>query len=171
VYVLDGDRWLLASVHDIASDSGAAAGERLGELAWLVGAWQSDGQGKQLQLEFQWIAGKRFLQRTHRVTQAGEVVSDGVQIIGADPLASGIRSWTFSSEGGYSQGAWTSQEGGWAIESTGVTTEGAPTRTINLLKRIDENSLSWQAVERWAGNTRLPDQDAIVARKVPSPPR
>jgi uncharacterized protein (TIGR02246 family) len=119
VHVQQNGKWLMATVRESHVDAPSNYG-RLQALDWLVGKWQAKSDDAQVDTDFHWIANKSFLMRNYTVRRAGAIASSGVQIIGFDPLAARIRSWSFDSSGGYGAGMWTSAEGGWRIESRGT---------------------------------------------------
>ena len=45
----------------------------------------------------------------------GQVDISGIQVIGWDPIAKAIRSWTFDSNGGFAEGKWEHRGDRWFI--------------------------------------------------------
>ena len=88
------------------------------DLEWLIGDWSSEHEGVQLDVTCRWIANKNFVERTHQVTEGGHVTSSGSEIIGWDPSAQVIKSWTFSSDGGHAVGVWSGHDSGWVVETS-----------------------------------------------------
>jgi hypothetical protein len=62
------------------------------------------------------------------------------------------------------------KEGRWFIRNRGVLPDGQLATMVNVMKQVDENSLTWQTIERTAGDELLPniDEIEIVRRLVPS---
>ena len=81
----------------------------------------------------------------------------GIQIIGWDPVAAGIRSWTFDSDSGFGSEQWTKDGKNWVLEATGVTRDGAQTAATNILSPIDHDHFTWQSVRRSLDQVRLND--------------
>ena len=93
----------------------------------------------------------------------------GVKIIGWDPQASQIRSWSFDSSGGHGTGLWTAVSEGWRIETTGTLADGTLTSSRDLLIRVpeEENVLGWRSYDRRAGQVLLPATKEIVLDRAP----
>jgi uncharacterized protein (TIGR02246 family) len=167
VHVQQNGKWLMATVRESHVDAPSNYG-RLQSLEFLVGRWQAKTDDAQVDTDVRWIANKSFLMRNYTVRRAGAIASSGVQIIGFDPLAGRIRSWSFDSSGGYGAGLWTSGPDGWRIESTGVLADGTPTSSRDTLVRVagEDNTFGWRSTNRTAGGAALADLPEIVLDRV-----
>jgi uncharacterized protein (TIGR02246 family) len=163
VHVLQDGKWLMASVRESAMVVPSAYG-RLQELEWLVGTWETKTDNGVVQTSFRWLANNSFLQREYTIRQNGLTVSSGAQIIGWDPQAGKIRSWSFDGSGGYGTALWSLTGDGWSMESNGVTNDGTPTSSKDFLIRIpgERNVFGWRSVNRTIGDVRLPDLPEVV---------
>jgi hypothetical protein len=85
-----------------------------------------------------------------------------MQVIGWDPAAKKIRSWTFDSNGTFAEGTWELRGGKWFISNKGVLPDGRVATMVNVMKQVDENSFTWQTVDRTAGGELQPNIDEIV---------
>jgi hypothetical protein len=85
----------------------------------------------------------------------------GMQIIGWDPVAKHIRSWTFDSDGGFSEGVWTRKDDRWMIRKTGVLADGRKASSVNIVKHLDNNSFTLQSVARAVDGEILPNIDEV----------
>ena len=166
-HVLTGGRWLMASVRE-AKVAVASNHSRVESLAWLVGTWKTERDGTTRESKIRWFANKSFLEREYKVSDDGIVVSSGKQIIGWDPNAGKIRSWSFDASGGYGTGVWTATPEGWQIETTGVLADGTPTSSRDLLIRVpgEDNVLGWRSVARTMGEASLPDTPEVVFDRI-----
>ncbi len=117
-------------------------------------------------VQFRWVAGHSFLERTYSVEQRGRITTSGVQLIGRDVASGELQSWSFTSDAGYAIGSWIAQPDGWSIVTRGKLPDGTTTRAVNYLTRLNEDTLSWQSRERKAGDTSLPDTDAVRLTRV-----
>ena len=90
----------------------------------------------------------------------------GVQIVGWDPAAKQIRSWVFDSDGGFGEGKWTKKDQRWYIQATGTLPDGSKTSAVNIITYVDENTFTWQSVNREAGGEILPNVDEVVVGRV-----
>ena len=167
VHTLENGQWLMATVREtrIELPSNFA---RLENLQWLIGTWENKGEGTIVRATFQWIAHKSFVERSYSVIQGGVVISSGVQIIGWDPQASQIKSWSFDSSGGLGTGYWTVTPEGWRIDNLGAAADGTPTSSRDFLIRVagEDRILGWRSVDRQIGKTKLPDTREVVLDRV-----
>ncbi len=168
VHVLEDGKWRMATVRETAIDlpSNYAA---LKDLEWLVGNWKLEADGTTVENKIHWIANKSFLQRDYTVREQGVTTSSGMQIIGWDPQAGRIRSWSFDSAGGHGGGLWSKVADGWQIKSSGVLPDGTPTTAVDHLIRVpDENDVfGWESTDRHVGEAELPDLKEAVLDRVP----
>ena len=141
---------------------------RVESLGWLVGTWKAERDGTAVHTTVRWIANKSFLEREYTIRKDGIAVSSGKQIIGWDPKAGQIRSWSFDASGGHGTGLWTATPDGWRIESSGVLPDGTPTSSRDLLIRVpgEDNVLGWRSVARTAGGASLPDTPEVVLDRI-----
>jgi hypothetical protein len=86
----------------------------------------------------------------------------GMQIIGWDPVAKQIRSWVFDSDGGFSEGNWTRKGDRWLIHQLGTLPDGSKTSAVNVIKQIDNDSFTWQSVDRSVNGEMLPQVDEVL---------
>jgi len=166
-HVQEGGKWLMAAVRETAIPLFSSSG-RLEELGWLIGSWKTKSEGATVNTSFRWVANKSFIQREYRVQQSGTATSSGTQIIGWDPQAERIRSWSFDSSGGHGTSLWSTVPEGWLIESTGTLADGTPTSSRELLIRVagEDNVFGWRSFDRRAGRAALPDLREVVLDRV-----
>lgn len=128
----------------------ATAGEHLAELAWLIGEWAETDKTNDLEVrsQFVWARGGNFITRNVTVKRAGETTLEGWQIIGWDPIAAGIRSWTFDSEGGFAEGTWTREGERWLLREVGVGPDGSRTGADNTFTKLGADRFAWESNNR-----------------------
>ena len=153
-------KWLLDRVTDKSKEVVPSHYEQLKALEWMVGSWTNETAGAEVELECNWTKNKNYLTRAFKIAIGGQEIS-GVQVIGWDPAAKAIRSWTFDSNGAFAEGAWELKEGRWFIRNRGVLPDGQSATMVNVMKQVDDNSLTWQTIERTAGDELLPNIDEI----------
>jgi uncharacterized protein (TIGR02246 family) len=154
-------KWLLDRVTDKSKEIVPSHYEQLKALEWMVGSWTNETAGAEVELECNWTKNKNYLTRAFKIAIPGQDEISGVQVIGWDPAAKAIRSWTFDSNGAFAEGAWELKEGRWFIRNRGVLHDGQSATMVNVMKQVDENSLTWQTIERTAGDELLPNIDEI----------
>lgn len=164
VHVKYDGKWLIASVRE-SPHVPASNHEHLKDLAWLVGDWHAKGDGKTIRFHCVWEGNKNFLGRTFVIEEKGHKRT-GRQIIGWDPIAGQVRSWTFDDEGGFGGEMWTRDGDRWVGEATGVMRNGRETRAVNIITRLDDNTFTWQSVRRGVNGSNLPDTARITVERI-----
>jgi uncharacterized protein (TIGR02246 family) len=154
-------RWLLDRVTDKSKEAAPSHYEQLKVLEWMVGKWTTNADNADVELDCNWTKNQNFLTRAFKISLGDESFS-GMQIIGWDPAAKSIRSWTFDSNGTFSEGTWQQRGGRWFIRNRGTLPDGRPATMINVMKQVDENSFTWQTIERTAGDELLPNIDEML---------
>lgn len=165
VHVKVDGKWLMSLVRDSRIEIPSAY-RNLQSLEWLIGSWHAEEHGHHSDVTCRWVANKSYVQRTYWVTGLeGLVIHSGIQIIGWNPQAGQIDSWTFASDGGHSVDRWTPNRNGWTIVSHGWLASGQPTSASTVLNKLDDGAMSWQSVSRSVAGTALLDTDQIILKK------
>jgi uncharacterized protein (TIGR02246 family) len=154
-------KWLLDRVTDKSKEDVAAHYEQLKVLEWMVGNWTAENADADVELECSWTKNKNFLTRSFKISVDGQDDISGMQVIGWDPAAKEIRSWTFDSNGTFAEATWERRGDRWFLRNRGVLPDGRPAAMINVMKQLDENSFTWQTIERTAGEELLPNIDEM----------
>ncbi len=129
----------------------------LNELGWMVGRWVDKGDQATITTTCLWMKNRKFLTRTFTVVIEGEPTLEGRQMIGWDPIAGRIRSWTFDSEGGYGEGRWIRDGNRWLVKKSFVLAGGERASTVNVITYVDRNTLRWQSTHREIDGELLPN--------------
>ena len=87
--------------------------EQLVDLAWMIGEWNDDKEGRKTQNVCRWTRNRNFITRSFEVSDATCVLGKGTEVIGWDPAAGCVRSWTFDSRGGFAGCVWEQVDGHW----------------------------------------------------------
>jgi len=165
IYTKVGNRWLLASVRDSNIDTASPSND-LVDLEWLIGDWTAEENGTTTESKCRWIVDKQFVERSYTTTMIDGSKTSGLQIIGWNPQANRMQSWSFTADGGSAIGVWSAIDSGWAAKVIGTTGSGDSTSAVNTLKRIDDNAYAWQSTDRTIGDVNLPDTNEVVIRRV-----
>ncbi len=117
-------RWMLESVREAATElpetSRSYAIRMIGDFS---GRWESVSGGQDVATHAFWTAGGGFLVRSH--TMQGDAGDREItEIIGWDPVRQGIRSWSFTSDGGFAEGSWTLDDDHFDVMLDGTTADG-----------------------------------------------
>ena len=121
----------------------------------------TDAEDAEVEVDCNWTKNQNFLTRAFKISIDDDSFS-GMQIIGWDPAAKAIRSWTFDSNGTFAEATWEQRGGRWFIRNRGTLPDGRTATMINVMKPVDANSFTWQTIERTAGGELLPNIDEIV---------
>lgn len=157
VYVKREGKWLLDRVTDKAPEVIPTHYEQLKPLEWMVGRWVDDAEDARVETECNWTKNRNFLTRSFAVTVGDQIDLSGMQIIGWDPAAKQIRSWTFDSDGGFAEAVWTHKKDRWYVHNKGVLAKGQKATMVNVIKPLDKDSFTWQTIERTVDGELLPN--------------
>ncbi len=162
VFVRREGQWLLDRVTEKDKEAIPSQYEHLKPLEWMIGSWVDKDDKVDVETECKWTKNQSFITRSFTVAAEGQVSVSGVQIIGWDPLAKAIRSWTFDSDGGFADATWTFKKDRWFVQNKGYLADGRKASMTNVIKPIDQNSFTWQTIERTAGGELLPNIDEVL---------
>jgi uncharacterized protein (TIGR02246 family) len=162
VYVKRDGQWLLDRVTDKAKEVIPSHYEQLKALEWMVGRWVDRDDNVTIETECNWTKHRNFLTRSFTIAVQGQIDMSGMQIVGWDPAAKTIRSWTFDSDGAFAEATWTRKAERWFIHNKGVLADGRKASMVNVIKPVDKDSFTWQTVERTAGGELLPNINEVV---------
>ena len=155
-------QWLLDRVTEKSKEAAPSHYEQLKPLEWMIGRWVDKDDNVDIQTECQWTKNRSFIARSFTIAVHGQTEMSGMQIVGWDPAAKTIRSWTFDSDGGFAEATWTRKADRWFIQNKGVLADGRKGSMVNVIKPVDQNSFTWRTVERTAGDELLPNVDEVL---------
>ena len=161
IHVRDNGQWKMAVVREWG-----AGQDRLDDLDWLIGAWQSKVKERDITLTFAKDKKKPFLVGEFAIKEKGKVVSSGSMKIGFDAQRGQLRSWHFDDDGGHGQAMWIRDGNRWVLDAIGALANGAETGAVNILARINNNELTWRSIDRVVGDAKLPDTVPIKLSRV-----
>ncbi|MGV3532292.1 MAG: YybH family protein [Chthoniobacteraceae bacterium] len=143
-------------------------GDRLAELAWLLGEWEESDKTNDLsvQSQYMWARGQNFLSRNVTVKRAGEVTLEGWQVIGWDPVEGRIRTWTFDGEGGFSEGTFTREGNRWLLRETGVAPDGSRTGWENTITKVSDDKFTLESHNRTLNGEPQPGIGRVEINRV-----
>jgi uncharacterized protein (TIGR02246 family) len=159
--VREGGRWLVAQLSESPGDS-----ESIEDLGWLVGEWKSkDKQGAEIQTIYAWHPNKKFLQAQFTIKEKGLTLS-GSQVIGVQPASGAIHSWVFEADGGVGEGEWERDGDHWLVTASGTMTDGRTLTETNILRRVDDDTFTWQSIDRHLGDETLSDLAPVKVTRI-----
>ncbi len=133
---------------DASTSAEAVTASPLNDLAWMVGTWVDRGDEVTITTDCSWTHQGKFLSRKFTIIEGDELMLEGTQVIGWDPLEGRIRSWTFDSEGGRGEGHWDRDGDRWLVKTSFVLASGERASSINVITRIDDDTMGWQSTNR-----------------------
>jgi uncharacterized protein (TIGR02246 family) len=167
IHVKKNDQWKISELIESPSPV-PTAGQRLAELAWLVGDWEESDKTNDLSVrsQFAWARGENFITRNVTVKKGGETTLEGWQIIGWDPIEERIRSWTFDSEGGFGEGTWTREGERWLLREIGVAADGSRSSADNTFTKLSADRFAWESNNRTLDGDPQPGIGRIEINRV-----
>ncbi|MGQ0635304.1 MAG: YybH family protein [Planctomycetaceae bacterium] len=170
LHVKQDGQWLVARARDFPASEPRPASEHLRQLEWLVGDWVDEGEDSLIATSCKWVDNRNFLLQEFQVRVAGRNAVSGTTRIGWDPLVKQFRSWIFDSEGGFAEGLWSRDGDTFTVRLTGVTRDGLPTSATNIIRRINESTMTWKSRDRVVGGQVEDDiGEFTVTRRAPPP--
>jgi uncharacterized protein (TIGR02246 family) len=160
-------KWRFDSVRDLSSEppeEEMPAAARLRALEWMVGDWRQSSAGTAVQGSCRWDKNRSFLLWDYTIKEGGDDLMNVTQRIGWDPLTGGFRSWIFDSEGGYAEGTWEPEGGGWVIRQSGVLPDGGTGSATAVLAPESLDAFGWRMTNRRVDGERLPDINVRFTR-------
>ena len=128
----------------------------------MFGSWVDEDENTSIVTDCKWTKNKSFIVRTFAVSVEDRIDMSGIQIIGWDAAVEQVRSWTFDSEGGFSEGRWTQKGDRWYVNKTGIMADGSKAAAVNIVTYLDDNSFKLQSTQRSAAGKLLPNIDEVM---------
>jgi uncharacterized protein (TIGR02246 family) len=159
--VREGGRWRVAQLSESPGDT-----ESIEDLGWLAGEWKSkDKEGAEIQTTYEWHPNKKFLQARFTIKEK-DLTLRGSQVIGVQPASGAVHSWVFEADGGVGEGDWRRDGDHWLVDASGTLTDGRTLTETNILRRINDDTFTWQSVDRHLGDETLPDLAPVKVTRV-----
>lgn len=169
VRMKDGDRWPLASYREFADDPLPTGAEMLAPLDWLVGEWVDESPEGTTRISYRWSDDGNFLLGDYNLSVGGAPTSTSQQRIGWDPVEGRLRSWTFDSDGGFSEGEWTAADDAWLVRSEATLPDGTTGSATVTIRPTDADHFVVESTDRVVAGVEEPDFRLVIARTPPAP--
>jgi uncharacterized protein (TIGR02246 family) len=164
-----GDHWPLASYREFSDDPLPTPTEMLASLDWIVGDWIDESPDGKTQISYRWSEDGNFLLGEYNLSVGGQSAGKSVQRIGWDPVEGTLRSWTFDSDGGFSEGEWMGTDEGWVVKSEATLPDGTIGSATVIIRPSDNDHFVVESTDRIVGGAEEPDFKLVIARKPPQP--
>ncbi len=165
---VDG-KWLIDSVHEMPLPTPESPRAALEPLAWLVGRWQDNSAGDAVDTTVRWSPSEAFLIRSFTMADAEGGAFEGTQIIGWDPRAGHIRSWTFHSDGSFGEGTWSKSGAEWLVRTVQTLPDGRAASGTQVIAPVDADTITVQTIAKEVDGVPQPSSDAVTVVRVPEP--
>jgi len=169
VRVKQADRWPIASYREFADDPTPTPREMLATLDWMVGEWVDESPEGRTTISYRWSEDGNFLLGDFNVSIGGKPGGKSSQRIGWDAVEGQLRSWTFDSDGGFSEGEWGAGENGWIVKSEATMPDGSSGSATVTITQKDADHFVIKSSDRVIAGAAEPDFRVVVARKPPAP--
>lgn len=169
-YVRENGRWLIAQLQELTEEPSGR--QRLDDLGWLIGTWESEGKGPRAHVTYEWTDNKAFIRSRYTIlgAKSSDAGESGTQVIGVDPASGRIHAWVFDSEGGIGESTWAWDGDEWVIDSTGTLGDGSEMTAQNFMTRTGDDSFTWRSVKRTLRGESLPDLGPVKVKRVAPKP-
>jgi uncharacterized protein (TIGR02246 family) len=166
VLVKKDGQWYLERLHDAVAHPPSHA-EHLEHLHWLIGAWTGEAEkGESRAATYDWAANQNFIVCSFTTTLNGAAIVGGTQFIGWDAVDKQVRSWSFYSQGGFSEGTWTNEGNRWLSKTTARTADGKKVSATIVVTKTDDDHMTWQMTKVIADGESLPDHELVKMKRV-----
>jgi|LakMenEpi03Aug12_release.lakeMendotaPanAssembly.Ray.scaffolds.fasta_scaffold01460_8 uncharacterized protein (TIGR02246 family) len=169
VHVKDGDAWKLAMVREFANDPAPTPYDYLMPLSMLEGDWVDENPAGVTRVSYRWNEEKTFLLGEYVVQIGDRPAMKSSQRLGWDPVQLKIRSWTFDSDGGFSEGTWTATDEGWIVKSTATLPNGQTGSATLTISVKDDDQISVKSFDRIIGDVVEEPFEITITRRPPEP--
>lgn len=157
VHVKTDQGWKIdRSRDDESSQSTFSNHEQLDGLGWMIGTWVDQGDASTIKTTSRWTKNGNFIIRSFKVNSDEGIDFEGTQIVGWDPYAETIRSWTFDSDGGFAVGRWSVDGSRWTVRSLSVLNDGRRGSATHLYDVIGDDAIEFSSIGRQVDGELLP---------------
>jgi uncharacterized protein (TIGR02246 family) len=162
LHVKQNGKWYRDSVRETTLATPQASLSQLHKLDWLVGDWRAENDQGSVDIHSMWMNDKRFISRIFKVRGKDGYKLDGTQIVGWDPAAGVIRSWSFDSEGGFEQAVWIRDGKQWLVKVSAVLPDGSLGSEQRLMTHAGDGRMSTEVIEQQVNGQLLPGLEKVT---------
>ena len=128
----------------------------------MVGSWTDDAGDAEVELDCNWTKNQNFLTRAFKISIDDRRAFPGCRSSAGIRPRRRFAPGRSTANGTFSEATWEHRGGRWFIRNRGTLPDGRTATMINVMKPVDENSFTWQTIERTAGGELLPNIDEIL---------
>jgi uncharacterized protein (TIGR02246 family) len=160
LHVREGGKWLIALLREFPGEAPS-----LHDLEWLIGSWQAKTEDTEVQTTYEWWGDKSFLHVKVAIKTKDHTVK-GFQMIGKDNSTGQLRSWLFDEGGSFGESTWSQDGKKWMLDSAAVLEDGSVLAATNILTWIDNDTFTFQSVNRTLDGEDLDDIPPVRVTRV-----
>jgi uncharacterized protein (TIGR02246 family) len=162
IHVRGADGWKIDSLREAEPPAPPPSHyDQLQSLEPLIGRWVSGDEVAGVETNCRWTTNRNYLVWSFRVHSEEGVEFEGTQVIGWDPARQVIRSWMFDSDGGFSVGRWTGDEGRWTVNTLNVLPDGRQGSAKHIFELVDSDTLRFRSIGRQVEGELLPSIESV----------
>jgi uncharacterized protein (TIGR02246 family) len=165
VFAKTDGKWLLADVQEapfVAPDRSA----ELGALTPLLGKWVAQTKsGETIRASVTPAPGGNFVVIDRVILQKDVPVSGGTEWIAWDPAAKRIRSWSFESDGGFSESAWSQNGDKWTVAAEATLRDGRKVKETHTLAVTPDGTLTVSSTDLALDDKSQAPTDALTFKR------
>lgn len=159
--VREKGRWLFAQLNESPKQ-----GVAVSDIAWLIGEWKSTiGQDAEIRTVYSWSPSKKFIHSEVHIKEKALAFTVN-QVIGVDPATGAIHTWSFEADGGVGEADWSSDGDHWILNMEGTLVDGTTLTETNILRRVDDDTFTWQSINRMFDGAELADLAPVKVKRV-----
>lgn len=162
VHVKQNGTWYRDSIRETHIGTLSASAPDSEELESLVGRWIHTSKEITLTVQSSWTHNRRFITRNFELKDKNGNKTTATEIIGWDPAAGVLRSWSFDSQGGFEQAVWNRDGDQWLIKVDAVLPDGSTATEQRMLAVDSDGKLRSRIIEQQFGGRLLPGSEAIT---------
>lgn len=164
--VNENGSWKIDEIREISADAPESHEEKLKGLEFLLGSWEDQDEDVTIKNKARFDRYHNFIIQKFEIQVYNQLLIDGYQIIGWDPIQKRIRSWMYDSDGGFGEAVWKEKDGKWYVDSHFTLRDGRKATATYVYKPIDANSYSWGSEDRDVGGEVLPNIEPVTVVRV-----
>ncbi len=169
ILVESDGKWKIDTIEETAAVAPESQYDALQELEWLIGRWVDDSENARVDTVFRWTSNRAFLLRSFAVTTADGTVTNGTQVIGWDPRAQEIRSWSFQSDGSFGDGTWSKSGDDWIVRSSQTLSDGQAASGTFVYSPLDDDAISIRLIGHEIEGEPQPSGGSVTVTRVAEP--
>lgn len=164
-FVEQNGQWYINELREVEAAPAPPVYSQLKDLEWLIGNWKDADQDVTITFTNNWDKFKNFIIQHFKMETYGTETIEGLQIIGWDPIQKHIRSWVYDSDGGFGDGVWTKQNGGWQVALKYVLSDGSEGTATNIYSDITDRSYKYTSTARTINGESLDNIQPVTVKK------